>query len=59
MIARRCRSCPQEHLVFLQATPEVDDARRETFSDFALAFVTWTLILVAYVAGAFAVAANV
>ena len=59
MIERTCRSCPVPHAIYLQATPEYDAPRRETARDFWLAFLTWGMVIFAYVSVGYWVATHV
>ena len=56
MIRHTCRACPTPHAMYIQATPEISAPRRETPADFWWALATWTLVIAAYVAGAYALA---
>ena len=59
MIRHTCRACPTPHAMYIQATPEVSAPRRETFVDFALAFVVWGLVIAAYISVGLWVASHV
>jgi hypothetical protein len=57
MTEKFCGLCQRRH--WYQATPEVSAPRRETFVDFALAFVVWGLVIAAYISVGLWVASHV
>ena len=57
MTEKWCGICQRRH--WYQATPEVSAPRRETFVDFALAFVVWGLVDFAYLSVGLWVASHV